>query len=122
MTDQIIVTPQAPITVTVSPPASISNPANDVTVFTGTPGPTGPQGPTGPAGPQGPQGLPGSAYTYTQNTVSSTWNITHNMGFHPNVTTVDSAGTSMEGTVNYTSTNALTVTFSVAISGVAYLS
>jgi hypothetical protein len=44
------------------------------------------------------------------------------MGFNPNVTTVDSAGTAIEGTVTYNSLNALTVTFGIATSGKAYLS
>ena len=92
----------------------------------GDPGPAGPAGPTGPAGPQGPQGpvgpTPTIAYTHTQNAVSSTWSITHNLGFRPNVTTINSAGMNIEGTVAHTNENSLTVTFSIASSGVAYLS
>lgn len=93
---------------------------------TGQRGPQGEQGPVGPVGPVGPQGPAGItqaiAYTHVQNSVSSTWSITHNLGFYPNVTTADSAGTSIEGTVNYTSATTLEITFGVATSGKAYLS
>jgi hypothetical protein len=44
------------------------------------------------------------------------------LGFYPNVTSVDSAGTSIEGTVTYTSATTLDLVFSVATSGKAYLS
>jgi hypothetical protein len=90
---------------------------------TGPKGDTGPQGPAGPVGPQGPAGITQViAYTHVQNSVSSTWSITHNLGFYPNVTTADSAGTSIEGTVTYTSATTLEITFSVETSGKAYLS
>lgn len=108
---------------------------------TGATGPTGTaglQGGTGPTGPTGPQGNPGAegatgptgaagttptiAYVHTQNAVSSNWTITHNLGFIPNVTTTDSAGTTIEGSVDYPNVNQVTITFSIAISGIAYLS
>jgi hypothetical protein len=89
-------------------------------------GTQGPAGPTGPQGPQGPQGEPGTggtaSFTYTQNTAASIWDITHNLGFHPNVATVDSAGSSIEGVLTYTGINTLTVVFSIATTGTAYLS
>lgn len=62
------------------------------------------------------------AYTHTQNAVSNSWVITHNLGFKPNVTVQDSAGTTYEGEINHTSANSLTVSFSAAFSGKAYLS
>ena len=88
----------------------------DISLLPGVPGQRGPQG------PKGDKGDPGSTFSFTQNAVSSTWSITHNMGFNPNVTTVDSAGTAIEGTVTYNSANALTITFGIATSGKAYLS
>ena len=101
----------------------------DIALLPGVTGQRGPQGiqgevgPTGPVGPQGPAGITQAiAYTHTQNSVSSTWSITHNLGFYPNVTSVDSAGTSIEGTVTYTSATVLELVFSVATSGKAYLS
>lgn len=96
----------------------------DTTVTVST---TGPQGAAGPQGIQGVQGPSGSfsgniAYTHTQSVASATWEIVHNLAFFPNVTVQDSAGTIVEGEISYTSSNALTLTFSGAFSGVAYLS
>lgn len=97
-------------------------------------GDTGPQGPAGPAGPQGIQGIQGvkgdtgaqgpagSTFTYTQNAVSLTWSITHNLGFYPAVTTTDVTGFVIEGVVTYPDINSVIVTFSIATSGHAYLS
>ena len=62
------------------------------------------------------------AYTHTQGVSNSTWTITHNLGFYPNLTVQDSAGTIYEGEITYTNTDSLTVTFSSAFSGKAYLS
>lgn len=62
------------------------------------------------------------SYEHTQGSVSNSWVINHNLGFQPNVTVVDSAGTIYEGEIAYTNTNSLTVTFSSAFSGMAYLS
>ena len=65
---------------------------------------------------------PAVAYHHTQGTSSAVWVITHNLGWYPNVTVQDSGGSVVEGEISYTSTNALTVTFSGAFSGNAYLS
>lgn len=105
---------------------------------TGATGATGPQGPTGAAGatgatgatgPQGPKGdkgdtgeTPTIAYTHNQGSVSSLWVINHGLSFQPSVQVVDSAGTTIEGVVNYNSSTQLQVEFSVAVSGTAYLS
>lgn len=62
------------------------------------------------------------AYTHNQNAVSNSWVINHNLGFRPNVTVQDSAGTTYEGEIHHTSANSLTVSFSAAFSGKAYLS
>lgn len=68
-------------------------------------------------------GLPDvTAFLYTQNSVSSNWSITHNLGFYPNVVVQDSAGTTVEGNVVYTDTNHLTIDFGYAITGTARLS
>ena len=122
----IIVTPSPAITVTVSPAVVPATSPTEVSVLEGQPGPKGEKGDTGATGPTGPQGPSGItqaiAYTHTQNAVSSTWSITHNLGFKPNVTTTDSAGFSMEGTVNYTSATTLTIDFGFGTTGFAYLS
>ena len=62
------------------------------------------------------------AYHHMQGTTSATWNITHNLGFYPNVTTMDSSGAICEGEIEHLSRNTLRVTFLAAFSGQAYLS
>ena len=62
------------------------------------------------------------SYEHIQDVVSNSWVIVHNLGFKPNVTVIDSAGTIYEGEIAYTNTNSLTVSFSAAFSGKAFLS
>lgn len=64
----------------------------------------------------------GGVYTHTQSSPSTTWTITHNLGYHPSVTVVDSAQTVVIGDVTYVSDNQLIVSFSVPFGGKAYLS
>lgn len=66
--------------------------------------------------------LPESVYTHTQNTPSSAWEVDHNLGFFPNVTVVNSAETQVEGNVIYNNINRVTIEFSTAFAGKAYLS
>lgn len=64
-----------------------------------------------------------TSYEHTQGVAASVWTITHNLGFNPNVTVIDSSGTIYEGEIAYnTNRNSLTVTFTAAFSGKAYLS
>lgn len=118
----------------------------------GVQGPVGPQGPTGSGtqGVQGPQGTSGTqgiagtgvnstddvpegvnnlyftvnrvSYIYTQDVASSSWVITHNLGFYPNIVVKDSANSVVEGEIDYDSANQVTLTFQSAFSGMAYLS
>ena len=60
-------------------------------------------------------------YTHSQESVSDTWTIIHNLGRHPSVSVVDSAGTQVYGDVEYDNENQLTITFSAPFSGKAYL-
>ena len=126
MPDTIIVTPSAPTVVAVSPAVTPATPPAEVAVYPGQPGPQGvkgDKGDTGATGPQGPVGpAPTIAYTHTQNAVSSTWSITHNLGFYPNVSTVDVTDFGIEGAVSYNTLNSLTITFGIATTGKAYLS
>jgi len=62
------------------------------------------------------------SYEHMQGAASNSWAITHNLGFKPNVTVIDSAGNIVEGEITYTNTNSLTVSFQSAFSGNAYLS
>lgn len=98
-------------------------------VGAGQGGARGAQGVQGATGAQGVQGATGTSgldkvvsYTHIQGVVSDTWYITHNLGFYPNITIVDSGGTIYEGEIDYVSANAVTLTFSAAFSGKAYLS
>ena len=109
----------------------------------GTQGTTG-SGTQGIQGADGAQGIAGSgvtstddvtegvenlyfttgrvAYQHTQGVTSSSWIITHNLGFYPNITVKDSAGSIVEGEIVYDSANQVTLNFQAAFSGVAYLS
>jgi len=60
-------------------------------------------------------------YTHTQGSSSATWTITHNLGKYPSVSVQDSAGTDIFGEVQYNSKYQLTISFSSAFSGFAYL-
>jgi hypothetical protein len=60
-------------------------------------------------------------YVHTQNTPSNQWNITHNLGFFPNVTVLDNANRIIEADTQYLNTNSVRIVMNVALSGVAYL-
>ena len=74
----------------------------------------------GERGPAGPPGT-GSTYVHTQSTPSAVWTITHNLARRLSVTVVDSTDRVVLGEVRYPSDNQITVTFSAAFSGAAYL-
>jgi hypothetical protein len=61
------------------------------------------------------------AYIYDQVSPATLWTINHNLNKYPSVTVVDSANTEVIGDVQYSNTNTLTVAFSSAFSGKAYL-
>lgn len=65
---------------------------------------------------------PAVSYTHIQAVASSTWIVTHNLGWYPNVVVQDSTGTTVEGDITYNTRSKLTLTFSGAFSGRAYLS
>lgn len=60
-------------------------------------------------------------YVHTQGSASTTWNITHELGGKPSVTVVDSGGTVVIGEVCYNSNTSITIKFTSAFSGYAYL-
>ncbi len=60
-------------------------------------------------------------YHHTQSNAASVWTITHNLGKKPSVEIIDSAGDNWFGIVTYVNNNQLTITFSSAFSGNAYL-
>lgn len=60
-------------------------------------------------------------FVFTQNVAASTWVINHNLGKYVSVTIVDSAGTVVNGEIEYNSINQVTVTFRSPFTGEAYL-
>lgn len=78
--------------------------------------------PVGIPGPPGPPGSGGDlSQTWTQSSASATWTITHTLGKFPAVTLVDSSGSEIEGEIQYDSASQITVSFSAALAGTAYL-
>jgi hypothetical protein len=55
-----------------------------------------------------------------ENTPNIEWTAIHNMNKYPSVTVVDSAGSIVEGAVDYLSLNSCKITFCGAFSGKAY--
>lgn len=82
-------------------------------------------------GQGGPQGPPGSItevegtgdkhFEFTQTEPEGTWTIKHNLGKHPSVQSFDMDGEQIIGAISHTSTDELTITFTPALAGVAYL-
>jgi hypothetical protein len=68
-----------------------------------------------------PKQIGGATYTQQITTESTTWDIVHNLGKRPSVTTVNSQGQTIEGQVVYNSDNQITIYFSPATAGTVYL-
>ena len=60
-------------------------------------------------------------FVFSQNTPATTWNIIHNLGKFPSITVIDTGNTVVNGEYNYTSNKTVTLTFSAAFAGKAYL-
>ena len=60
-------------------------------------------------------------YVFIQSAPSATWTITHNLGKFPSVSVVDSGNTTVYGDIDYIDENSLTITFSAAFGGKAYM-
>jgi hypothetical protein len=75
----------------------------------------------GDKGDKGDTGTSGAGYIHTQDVPSATWTITHNLGFRPDVSVTDSAGTEVEGGVAHPTINQTVITFSGGFSGFARL-
>lgn len=63
-----------------------------------------------------------SEYTHHQSTPSSGWSITHNLGYIPNVFTIDESGVDILGSVQSVTTTSMSILFSKPVAGYAYLS
>lgn len=114
------------VTTANSTQVDVTRASETVVTTTGISGPQGPEGatgPAGPAGPTGPQGPQGDGFyvEYPVGVASTTWTINHNLNGYPAITTIDSAGNTVEGSIDYVSANQITVTFAVAFSGTAIL-
>lgn len=111
MTNEVIIVQPEPTTLVITP---------DVTNLEVTsPGPQGQKGDTGAQGPSG--AVTNVFYTHTQNTSASVWTINHNLGQFPTLLVFDSGGGQCEGSIVYLDSNSLTVTFSSAFAGTAYV-
>ena len=64
----------------------------------------------------------GTTFTFNQESPTATWSITHNLGYKPGVSVVDTSDTVVYGDVDYTDLNVLVVTFAQSFAGKAYLS
>ena len=60
-------------------------------------------------------------FVFNQAVPSTTWAITHNLNKFPSVSVVDTANTQVFTIADYIDTNTLTLTFSAAFAGKAYL-
>lgn len=63
-----------------------------------------------------------SEYVHTQSVPSATWVIAHNMSMIPNVFIQNTDGIDIEGVVEPTSNNIITIHFNEPVAGTAYLS
>ena len=61
-------------------------------------------------------------HVHTQTTPASVWTVSHNLGFVPNITVVDSFEEVVEGSYKYLNATTVRLTFDGAFSGKAYLS
>jgi len=68
-----------------------------------------------------PEGVNDKHYAHNQSSASTTWSITHNLNKFPSVTVVLSTGQKGYGDVTYTDENNLTISFTGAESGKAYM-
>ena len=60
-------------------------------------------------------------FVFNQQSASDTWTINHTLNKFPSVEVVNSANTIVIGDVTYNSTSQITITFTAAFSGKAYL-
>lgn len=74
-----------------------------------------------PSSGGGTSGGGDKAYTHSQISPSSIWNINHGLNKRPSVSVVDSGGSLVMGEVKYVDDNNIQITFSAAFAGNAYL-
>lgn len=81
----------------------------------------GPKGAKGEKGDKGDPGLSGASYVHDQLVSAADWEINHNLNRYPSVTVVDSAGTVVEGSVEYVSSDVIRLHFAAPFGGKAFL-
>lgn len=70
---------------------------------------------------QGPSGAGDKTYVHIQASAMTVWSITHNLSKYPSISIFDSLGRSIWANPLHINANQLTITFSAAVSGKAYL-
>jgi hypothetical protein len=66
--------------------------------------------------------IPLLSYTHQQTSANTVWTINHGLGYRPSVTIFDNTQNEVEGAVTHVDNNNVSLEFSVAITGTAYLS
>lgn len=61
-------------------------------------------------------------HVHIQDTISSEWTMSHNLGFIPNITVVDNEDRVVEGSYHYVNANTVVASFTEEISGRAFFS
>jgi hypothetical protein len=64
-------------------------------------------------------GLTDKNYVHNQLSPSDIWIVNHNLGKYPSVAVIDSAGSKVEGDVEYTSNMNLQISFTSQFAGIA---
>jgi len=76
-------------------------------------------------GPQGPPGIGGAStttYLHEQDIASTSWLMSHNLGFYPNVDVFDNSGRRIRSAIIHHSINQTEVQFLTPRTGIANLS
>lgn len=116
MTDSVIITEQLNTVLSEKEVVTL--------IVSETQGPPGIQGLKGDKGDKGDTGETGPiapTFVFQQNVPSDTWLVIHDLGKMPAVVVTDSGGSVVEGDIKYDSDMQVTITFSSAFSGTAYI-
>lgn len=65
-------------------------------------------------------GIADKHYIHEQSSASNVWNVIHNLGKNPAVSTVDSSGKVVYGNIEHITDNEMKITFNYPFSGKAY--
>ena len=63
----------------------------------------------------------GGTYTHTQSVSASTWAVTHNLGFRPNVAVLGPTGDEVDAAVSWPTLNTVTISLAASMTGTAHL-